>query len=620
MSSRVDKPLDKAAGRVAFGRRILFWASLLAAAWAIAVGYRYHPAPGNLCVHTLQEVVSATQTRSVALPLNREPARDAQASRTLHYRFTFQREANVTELQAISIGEGLPFYRLSVNGADLTPAIDLAASDVRNMAPHLHVLPNDVLRPGTNIAELELPIANDLGEVRIDQVCVGSRAELEPAFRTNWWRMVAIPRMIAMLFCVLLVLAIALWQLGARQPAYAWYVVCLVLMLARVIYVSTSARPGTPLLWMLICDIMLIPLPYALYRFTSTYWSFSRPWLAKLMIVMASGALISSASYLVPETNLQREASALFLLIVLGSDLLVIRAMASQLHALHWLEKGVVVWVGIVAFFCNLLEIANIFQPLSRRWMWPAPPAVALLAIGFGYLLVRRMALGADIFAYATDALADDLDQALDQLPGSGDRGWEDVSASITRRERSRMMRDIHDGFGSRLVAVLTQARRELPLSPLHRQIQRALLDMRLMLDAMDDASRSLVFALARFRHRVEPMLVAANIASEWQTASIDDVSIDSRRKLIAVLRCLEELLDNCLQHSGAARIRIVATIAGPWLDFNVEDDGCGMGNASAGRGLERSRLWAEAMHGSLLKDVGASGRGTSCTLRIPLF
>jgi signal transduction histidine kinase len=621
MSRQMDKPSDRQVKRVAFGRRIAFWASLLLVMLTIAESYRYHPAPASLCVHSLEESTGiASAWKSVALPLSREPQRGAQPFQTLRYRFAFQHEAGAREPEAISVGEGLPFYRLAVNGANLTPEIELTASDIRDMAPHLHVLPADVLKPGINVAELELPIAFNLGEVRIDQVCVGSRAQLEPSFRANWWRMVAIPQMIAMLFCVLIVLAVALWLLAARQPAYAWYIVCLLLLLVRIVYVSTSARPGTPLLWMLIGDILMIPLPYALYRFTSAYWQFSRPWLARLMIVMASGALISSISYFVPQAGLQRLAEASLVLILVGSDLLVVGAMASQLHALHWIEKGVVVWVGMVAFFCITLEIANIFQPLSHRWMWPAPPANALLAIGFGYLLIRRMALGADFFAYATDTLADDLDHALDPLPRSAARGWDDVSASITRRERSRMMRDIHDGFGSRLVAVLTQARRELPHSPLHRQIQRALLDMRLMLDAMDDASRSLVLALARLRHRIEPMLAAAQIASEWQTDSIDGVSIDNRRKLITVFRCLEEMIDNCLQHSGAAHVQVVASIAGSWLDFSVEDDGCGIGDAAAGRGLERSRIWAEAMQGSLRNGVGSSGRGTRCTLRVPLF
>ena len=621
MQRQFDEPVRGQLRRVAIGRRIAFWASLLLTVALLTGGYRYHPAPAHLCVRTLQESAGTPGFAAVALPLSRQARPGNPSARSLRYRFTFQHDPGSEQPLAISIGEGLPFYRLVVNGADLTPAIDLAASDIRDIAPHLHTLPADVLKPGTNVAEIELPLASDLGEVRVDQVCVGSRAALEPAFRANWWRMVGIPRVFAMLFCVLIVLAVALWLLSARQPAYAWYIACLLLMLARIVYVSTSARPGTPLLWMLIGDFTLILLPYALYRFMCAYWQFSRKWLARLLlVVMIGGAFFSSASYLLPQTNLQQIASAIFLLIVIGSDLLVIGAMASRLHELHWLEKGVVVWAGIVAFYCIALEIANIFQPLSLRWMWPAPPAVALLAISFGYLLIRRMALGADFFAFATDTLADDLDHALDLSPTAAARGWDDVSASITRRERSRMMRDIHDGFGSRLVAVLTQARRELPHSPLHRQIQRALLDMRLMLDAMDDASRSLVLALARLRHRIEPMLTAADIASDWQIDAIDGVSIDSRRKLITVFRCLEELIDNSLQHSGAQRVSVVASMAGIWLDFSVEDDGRGMGEAHAAGGLERSRLWAEAIHGSLWRGAGAAGRGTRCTLRVPLF
>jgi hypothetical protein len=586
---------------------LLYWASLLLAIAAMVAGFRYQAAPTGACA---------------AAP---EPSTDkaGSASNVVRYRFAFQGDGHAFQPWAISIGEGLPFYRLTLNGADLTPSVDLTARDRRDIAPHLHVLPADLLRPGRNTAELELPVDVSLGDVRVDQVCVGSRALLEPSFRANWWRMLGLPTIFAMVLCILIGLAAALWLLSARQPAYLWYVACMLLMLQRTAYVSTSARPGTPLLWILLCDMSVVLLPYALYRFMCAYWQFSLPWLARILPALTGCAVLCTFYlFFMPVSDFKKEASVALLLLIVVSDLLVIGAMASRLHSLHAIEKQIVVWTGLFAFSCSFLEIANLLLPLEQRWAWASPLGSTVFAIGLGYLLVRRMALGADVLSYAAGTLAKDLDYALAPVAASGDRVWAELSASITKRERGRMLRDIHDGFGSRLVTVLTQARRELPQSSLQRQIQRALLDMRLMMDAMDESSRSLGIALASLRHRVEPLLTTAEIASEWQVTMVDGVTIDDRRKLMSVFRCLEELFSNCLQHAGATRMKVDIAVIGSRLRISIEDNGCGIGQAQppAGRGLDRAMLRARAIGGSLRIETDAGRRGCQCVLTAPLF
>lgn len=618
------------------GRAAAFWISLLLAIGAMVTGFRYHPAPAELCATTLMQDMGDEVYMPVELPQRINPA--ANSRNVLRYRFAFQLGAHDLAPQAISIGEGLPFYRLQVNGADLTPTADLAARNLRDIGPHLHMLPADVLRHGTNIVELELPSAISLGEVRIDQVCVGNVARLEPGYRANWWKMVGLPRIFTMVFCVLIVLAAALSALSPGQSAYRWYVACLLLMLGRIAYVSTAARPGTPLLWVELEAISLVLLPYALYQFMSAYWQFSLRWLKRLMLALTGTAAGSSIYlYLVPLSDFSQMVSALFSLCVIVNSLLVIVAMVSQLHALHSLEKHMVLWTTLFSFACSCLEIANFLMPLTGRWTWAGPPGTTLLALGLGYLLIRRMALGAGVFAYAADVLASDLDHALGShdpksLPltsttASSVSVWADVSASITRRERGRMLRDIHDGFGSRLVAVLMQARREFPHSPVQRQIQRALLDMRLMMDVMDESSRALVLALAKLRHRIEPSLEAAGIVSQWHTVSIEHVILDDRRKLMSVFRCLEEMLNNTLQHSGAKRVVVDVAIVGWQICFSVQDDGCGaqtslptdIDGPEAG-GLMQAALRARAIGGSLCIGPAAEQQGTTCVLTVPLF
>ena len=57
-------------------------------------------------------------------------------------------------------------------------------------------------------------------------------------------------------------------------------------------------------------------------------------------------------------------------------------------------------------------------------------------------------------------------------------------------------------------------------------------------------------------------------------------------------------------------------------LQIGVEDDGHGIAamDLSEGRGLDRASMRAQALGGSLRIEMGRDGRGTHCTLIVPLF
>lgn len=99
--------------------------------------------------------------------------------------------------------------------------------------------------------------------------------------------------------------------------------------------------------------------------------------------------------------------------------------------------------------------------------------------------------------------------------------------------ERQRMLDVICEGFGSRMLTVLMRSHRENPDSRLSAEIQRALLDLRLMMDAIDDSCQSLDGALATLRQRMEDPLVAADLTSHWDVASIGVLQVNNRRKLV---------------------------------------------------------------------------------------
>src|SRR5256885_4632170 len=74
--------------------------------------------------------------------------------------------------------------------------------------------------------------------------------------------------------------------------------------------------------------------------------------------------------------------------------------------------------------------------------------------------------------------------------------------------ERRRIAADLHDGVGGLLVhAMALLDPRETRQRQAQELLEQALLDLRLMVDAMDAMEDALPVRLARLRHRLQPLL-----------------------------------------------------------------------------------------------------------------
>lgn len=542
-------------------QRMSMVAALLAAVALALFATRYRQAPGAQCIATPPQVVEVMQPGQAAAP---GPA-------LARYQFRFELPTVPAARLALAIGSARPFYRLTLNGADLTPGIELAASNRRDLSPHLHVLPADLLRTGDNVADLVLPANPALGPHGVEQLCLGPLAVLGPAFEANWWRITGLARLGLALLLALAILAGLLWWLNGRPAAYLWYIALLAALIVRMAYGALPARPGGPMLWIHIGNASLIALPYLLHGFMRAHWRYRVPWLLKLLYVFTflEAACVALRMHGLPPAS-DAVAGMAFVLLVLSSALMVALVIFVRARFMHRIERRVVIGVCAFAFMVSLPETIDGWLPFAQRWHGASALAMMALAMGLGYLLVRRMAIGGYVLNAATESLAGGLDQALadDNMPPR--RLWAHVTSRIGERERRRLMRDIHDGFGSRLVGVLAQARRELPHSPLRGQIQRALLDMRLMLDAMDDSSHSLGSAMARFRSRFEQANTLVADRCQWKFDQLDDVIIGNRNRLIAAYRGLEELLSEALAGAGDGPVVVAIHAGAGAVDFTV--------------------------------------------------
>lgn len=593
-------------------RNALFWGSLLLAFGVLIFLYLGSQVPADLCVTQLFDAASG---KPVALPLQRIPGRSEESVIVLQHHFRI--DLAKTPRPAVYLGEAVPFYDLQVNGRNLTSRADLQKRDRRDLAPHLHALPMDALHAGENLLILRVPLANELSESRVGMLCIGDYDLLYGIYRANWWRRIGGLYLCLALFVVLAAVALGLRRLSPAAPVYLWYVGCLLLMACRTGYLVAGDMPGGPLAWRTVSDLSIVLLVFALYQLMASFWGIAlRHWgLAWLVIaaVLQVSCLWSNWNLRLPNLNL-----AFWLSIAAVAAILMRHVIARIAHA-PAVERRCMQWAMLFAVCCGALEAITYRLDPRLRLVWIYPPGTAALALMFVFLMLRRALLGSRLHGHATQMLRRDLDRAMAPASMQSAEVWKSLSSGLADRERQRMLHDIDDGFGSRMLAVMQQLKHEHPESRLNVDISRALLDLRLMIDAMEEGSALIDNAFNTLQLRLQGTLAAAGIHSHWEMTGVADMRVRNRRKLMELFRCLEELLSNVIQHSVASHVLISAHSNGGMLVVRIEDDGRGMSaGAIHGCGLRNVQTRMRMLGGTVAFGQGAEGRGTRVEMILP--
>jgi signal transduction histidine kinase len=184
--------------------------------------------------------------------------------------------------------------------------------------------------------------------------------------------------------------------------------------------------------------------------------------------------------------------------------------------------------------------------------------------------------------------------------------------------ERRRIANDLHDGVGSRLLALLaSQDPKAAHSDGLSMALQACLLELQMTVDDLDDQSQATVFErLGHLRYRLRPAFERMGITLEWNIAS-EGLECSVRPDTATqVCRVAQEALSNALRHSRATRVelRVGAQDRARSLVLEVRDNGRGLDTpagapGSLGKGLRSMRSRADAIGGDLaIMDIEPHG------------
>ena len=202
----------------------------------------------------------------------------------------------------------------------------------------------------------------------------------------------------------------------------------------------------------------------------------------------------------------------------------------------------------------------------------------------------------------------------------------------VQDKERRELAAELHDEFGQSLTAItataaymehhaekappqtLTECAREIGSESRRiaghvRQMLSSLRPYGLEDSGMREALQELV---AAWQTRLPDRRIAAQIGA------MPDMSADAS---LALYRCVQEALTNCVRHSGADHIDVVCRCTDQGIELSVSDNGRGQAQAlqqRPGNGLLglRARL---AMVGGALNFSDRPGGGVVLTATLPM-
>ena len=497
------------------------------------------------------------------------------------------------------------------------------ASDeaVRNWNRSLYFLiPNGVLRPGANGFAIQI-VADRPGEGLLREIHLAPSDELAPYQRraellgvTALYAIVSFMAVTALLMCVL-------WLLRLQDTVFGWYA----LMIA---------------VWAL-HDVYYLVQDYSLNRGFADWL-----WHASLVAFVASACLFIARFLDERDPPFERRlglwviAAAVVLGVLasgfpdafhaVGAPVLDTAALIVSFHPLWRVVRryladaslgiGALVGAGTLTSVCGVHDWLVMIEVLDRGTGYLLPYASPAIMVVFGVVLVRRF----------SQALADleRLNLRLEQRVSARER---EIEANYLRmrdlereravaEERSRLMRDMHDGIGGALISTLAmvEAGRGEPAA-VAVALRSAIEDLRLTIDSLDTVDGDLGAVLGMLRQRLQPRLEAAGLAIDWAVGDLAPMPGLGANDALQILRILQEGINNVLKHARATRIRISAGMLGgsqAWVELVDDGSGFDQKSTSPGRGLNNMRRRAQTIGARL--EIRPTSAGTCIRLEVP--
>ncbi len=509
-----------------------------------------------------------------------------------------------------------------------------AANRPDRNTPEIAVIPASLLREGPNDLSIRLFV---WGPIRgfLDRLYVGPDAELRPSYDARTLLFVTLPVVFSAWQAILAVILGIMWAMRRHEPAYGVLAAAMAIGVAQAFFQTPLQDTAYSRLNSIL--ISAAPLESA-FVLAFALLFFGWKWPRYGWLIFALGLLVAAAG-MVGDATLSRDA---FLLVGAPTVGLYLIALALVVgHSVWRRQDAVSFMLGCaltIVLTCWALDLISVLQLVPSRRIMLARLSYSAMLVAIGAGLTWRFARAlnqVDGFAASMVTL---VREAEDKLKASFAREEERARAAALARERTRLMRDLHDGLGGQLVSIVALSERGNAGAGIGEAARAALKDLRLVIDSMDDIGGDLMLALGSWRERATAQLRPHDIALVWRAVGPQGLPVHPELRpwhVIQIVRLLDEAVTNAVKHAGARRITVsIETSMDAQADaqpvargrITIEDDGKGFELAPnaepaapgqhAARGLRNMRSRA-ARCGAELELTSDAG-GTRVRLTLP--
>ena len=490
--------------------------------------------------------------------------------------------------------------------------------------PLMVKLPTNDVQPGTVIdVYLGVPYRVAQGYA-VGSLYLGPMSGIRPLFDTRVFLQESLPRAALLVSLLLGLMSFHLWlarrsdspHLLLALTSVAWFISNL------QFFTDFSKNEEISHWYGALVDVAVSWLLVLAYLFALRFDHRRFPRIEKLLMIYA----VSMTLITLPVWNW--EVTALLLHHYL--DLALAIGMTGLLTWLAFKGGGLesrLIFVGILSLpVLGAHDLLFMSSQRSPDAIFLFPYATFFVFGSFLYSIQRR-------YLHAMDSIESvnaSLDQRLHEREAELEIKHQELNTAGRQQallqERQRLMRDMHDGIGSRLMSSMAVIDRGgLDSKQVALVLRECMDDLKLVIDSLEPIAHDLVTLLATLRFRLGGRMELAGVRIIWDVQDIPLLPWLEPPEALEILHILQEALTNVLKHADASQVRISTRTAMtkhglPTVVVVVADNGSGAlrNEVSGGRGLGNMGERANRLAGHLSIEPKEM-QGTVVTLVLPV-
>jgi signal transduction histidine kinase len=487
--------------------------------------------------------------------------------------------------------------------------------------PLMVTVPTNLWHPGENTVFVRV-VGGYLSNDGLAPIEIGPVEQVVPAYQLRHWMQVDALQIIHVSLIVIGLMMIVMWLRDRAQSAFGYMGMSAVCWGVATLMMITTSIPTSPEVWEVACSTLIIWHHLTMSAFFFRFADIRRPGLYR---AMASYGVAVPIYFIVhPSVYSMGAFDAIsFILAMTGMGCTIWHVLRHKRPDGWWMVLGCAIVVPCAWHDVAIAAAQRPYGSIYILGLYGPMVIICSYVIMAGDYARSRMALHELNLSLAHRVAEREL-----ALRDSFERLAQLERTQAVSAERSRILKDMHDGVGAHLTSALRQLQspREagVDIGLVTQTLRDSLDQLKLSVDALSLMPGDVLGLLASLRFRITPRLKAAGLELVWDVADLPNWPDGQAPALRQLQYILFEGLSNVLQHSGATRLVLSARAFDDHIQVSLIDNGRGwqdqgmVDGEGLGQGLQTMRARASVI-GASVEFHSAPQGGAELRLMLPL-